>query len=433
MALRQCRGVLWLNLREVPLIPDRRVDGAWAWAVAGATFVLMFLAYGNVYSFGVFFPVLAKAFNADRGDTAFVFSVVGGLYSTMGIISGPAADRFGTRPVCLFAMLAMGAGLIYASYAEALWQVYLGFGLGLAFGMGFSFAPANAGLQRWFTKRRGLASGFASTGVGVSILVLPPLVALLIDWYDWRLAMRTTGVMALGMGTLAALMMGDPGRASAPLPSDNIEAGRLDHRFELRAALTSRGFVMCFLSSVFCCVGFFIPFVHIVPYAIDRGLGEGTGVYLLAVIGAASLIGRLLLTAASDRLGRRNSFAAMYFVMGASFLLWYMDGQSEGDFALLTIFAALYGLGSGGYVAMIAPILAEYFGTEKIGSVLGCFMPSVALGGFFGPWLAGHAFDLWGNYDLPILVSAVCGLVAVVLVMAMPARPYPAEAFNRQV
>jgi MFS family permease len=123
----------------------------------------------------------------------------------------------------------------------------------------------------------------------------------------------------------------------------------------------------------------------------------------------------------------------MYFVMGASFLLWYMDGQIGGDIAVLTIFAALYGLGSGGYVAMIAPLLAEYFGTEKIGSVLGCFMPSVALGGFFGPWLAGHAFDLWGNYDLPILVSAVCGLVAVVLVMAMPARPYSAEAFNRQV
>ncbi|MFP6708741.1 MAG: MFS transporter [Alphaproteobacteria bacterium] len=118
-----------------------------------------------------------------------------------------------------------------------------------------------------------MASGFASTGVGVSILVLPPLVALLIDWYDWRLAMRTSGVMALSMGTLAALMMGDPGRTSALLPSDNIEAGRLDHRFELRAALTSRSFVMCFLSSVFRCVGFFFPLVHIFPYAIDRGLG----------------------------------------------------------------------------------------------------------------------------------------------------------------
>ena len=136
--------------REVPPTPDRRVDGAWAWAVAGATFVLMFLAYGNAYSFGVFFLVLVEAFNADRGDTAFVFSVMGGLYSTMGIISGPVADLFGTRPVCLFAMLAMGAGLIHASYAEALWQVYRGASLVLAFGMEFSFAPAKAGLQRWF-------------------------------------------------------------------------------------------------------------------------------------------------------------------------------------------------------------------------------------------------------------------------------------------
>ena len=38
-----------------------------------------------------------------------VFSVVGGHYSILGIISGPAADRFGTRPVCLFRMLAMAA------------------------------------------------------------------------------------------------------------------------------------------------------------------------------------------------------------------------------------------------------------------------------------------------------------------------------------
>ena len=141
----------------------------------------MFFAYGNTYSFGIFFPALSASFGADRAETALVFSIVGGLYSTLGIISGPAADRLGTRPVCLFGIVALGIGLIYASTATALWQVYLGFGLGLAFGMGFIFAPANAGLQRWFTKKRGLASGFASTGIGVSILVLPPVSAALIE------------------------------------------------------------------------------------------------------------------------------------------------------------------------------------------------------------------------------------------------------------
>lgn len=391
--------------------------------ITGATFVLMFLAYGNAYSFGVFFPALSIAFDADRAETALVFSVVGGLYSTLGIVSGPAADRFGTRPVCLFGILAMGVGLIYASTAEALWQVYLGFGLGLAAGMGFTFVPANAGLQRWFTQQRGLASGLASTGAGISILVLPPMVAVLIEWRDWRTAMQITGSLALVAGSLAALTMADPpGTTGRPAPSA-AGAGR----FDLNGVLTSRGFVMLFLSSMFCCIGFFIPFVHLVPYAIDQGLGKGVGVYLLAVIGTSSLVGRLLLSAASDRLGRRNSIAAMYMAMAVGFLLWYIGG----GIVALTLFAVLYGVGSGGYVAMIAPIIAEYFGTEKIASVLGCFMPNIAIGGFFGPFLAGHAFDLWGSYDVPILVAVGCGLAAGLLALSMPARRYPASAFRR--
>ena len=392
----------------------------------------MFFAYGNTYSFGVFFPALSASFGADRAETALVFSIVGGLYSTLGIISGPAADRLGTRPVCLFGIVALGIGLIYASTATALWQVYLGFGLGLAFGMGFIFAPANAGLQRWFTKRRGLASGVASTGIGVSILVLPPVSAALIEWQNWRVAMQIIGVSALIIGSLAALMMGDPidtkgGSASVVGTTDN----QIDVKtyYDLKAAFLSRGFLMLFFSSMICSIGFFIPFVHLVPYAIDQGFGETNGVYLLMVIGISSLTGRILLTAASDHLGRRNSMIAMYFTMALSFLLWYVAG----NMTELTMFAVFYGLGSGGYVAMIAPLIAEYFGTEKIGSILGCFMPNIALGGFFGPYLTGYAYDLWGSYDIPFIVALVCGLAAAVLALLMPARAYEAVAFQRKI
>ena len=392
----------------------------------------MFFAYGNTYSFGVFFPALSASFGADRAETALVFSIVGGLYSTLGIISGPAADRLGTRPVCLFGIVALGIGLIYASTATALWQVYLGIGLGLAFGMGFIFAPANAGLQRWFTKRRGLASGVASTGIGVSILVLPPVSAALIEWQNWRVAMQIIGVSALIAGSLAALMMGDPtdtkGGSTSVVGATNNQIDVKTY-YDLKAAFLSRGFLMLFFSSMICSIGFFIPFVHLVPYAIDQGFGETNGVYLLMVIGISSLTGRILLTAASDHLGRRNSMIAMYFTMALSFLLWYVAG----NMTVLTMFAVFYGLGSGGYVAMIAPLIAEYFGTEKIGSILGCFMPNIALGGFFGPYLTGYAYDLWGSYDIPFIVALVCGLAAAILALLMPARAYEAVAFQREL
>lgn len=389
--------------------------------VATATFVLLFLAYGNAYTFGVFFSELATEFGADRAESALAFSVLAGLYPMLSVVSGPAADRIGTRPICWFGMLAMGMGLLFASTANALWQVYVGYGLGVAVGIGFTFAPASAGVQRWFTRRRGLASGFSTTGVGISVLVLPSLVAAVIDLRDWRAAMMTLGVLALVLGSLAAFLMKDP--------ADSIRGtsatGRAT-RFDFKRALTSRGFVMFYLSSMFCCLSLFIPFVHLITYSIDQGFAESVGIFLVAVIGVSSLVGRILLPAVSDRLGRRRSMVTIYFGVGISFFFWYIGGST----LVLSLFAIVFGVCYGGYVAMIAPVLAEYFGTERIGSVLGWFMSSVSVGGVLGPWFAGYAFDLWGSYNVPILLAGGFGLVAGICAMGMPPRPYDAGTFS---
>jgi OFA family oxalate/formate antiporter-like MFS transporter len=408
----------------------RTVDSTWSWVVTGAAFVVLFLAYGASLSFGVFFPSLEKAFNADRAATSLVFSIIGGLYSTLGIVSGPAADRFGTRLVCLFGTTLAGIGLIYASSATALWQVYLGFGVGVSFGMGFNFAPASAGLQRWFTKRRGLASGIASTGIGISILTMPAMVAYLIDAYDWRTAMMAVGIATLVIGGAAALLMGDPPGSTGRTIGNSASAAQA---FDVRGALLSRGFVMLYLSSMFCCVGVFIPFVHLVAYSVDQGLSQQTGVFLIASIGVASVIGRLFLTAISDRVSRRNLLAVMYLMQGLGLLLWFQAGAGDSvNVTMLSVFTVLFGIGYGGYVSMIAPMLAAYFGTQRIGSMLGILMSSIAIGAFFGPWLMGQAFDVWGSYYVPIIGSGLLGLAAGLVVMLMPARAYAAKQFTRK-
>ena len=259
---------------------------------------------------------------------------------------------------------------------------------------------------------------------------MPSVVTLLIEWRDWRNAMWATGIMTLVLGSLAAFFMGDPPNTTGRA---NERSNGVAEKFDIKRALTSRAFLALYLSSMLCCAGVFIPFVHLVAYSVDERHAEGTGVFLIAVIGASSLIGRVFLSAAADRVGRRNSLAAMYAGMGIGLLLWYLAGVGSGHgIIVLTLFAVIFGLGYGGYVAMVAPITAEYFGTEKIGSILGCFMSSIAIGGFFGPWLAGHAFDRWGSYDVPILVSAGFGLAAAMIAMKMPAQPYAVAKFLRR-
>ena len=102
----------------------------------------------------------ATGLAANRGDISLVFSIAVSLYFLVGAVSGPLADRFGARSTCLFGVLVGGSGLIFAAAANALWQVYLGFGVGLGLGIGFSFVPSIAAVQRWFAAASRQASPY---------------------------------------------------------------------------------------------------------------------------------------------------------------------------------------------------------------------------------------------------------------------------------
>ena len=157
---------------------ERRIFYGW-WVVAAA-FAITFLGFGSAYTFSAFLEQLQRDFGASRDSVSLVFSLAGFLYFGLGIVSGPLADRFGSRPLVLIGMILLGLGLALASAAQNLIEVYAAYGLGVGLGMGCAYVPAIGAVQRWFVRRRGFASGLAVAGIGVGTLVMPPLASLLI-------------------------------------------------------------------------------------------------------------------------------------------------------------------------------------------------------------------------------------------------------------
>ena len=151
-----------------PALSNARIF--YGWFVVLAAFAVTFFGFGSAYTFSAFVEPLQRDFGASRGSVSLVFSLAGFLYFGLGIVSGPLADRFGSRRLAVAGMILTGLGLAAASAARSLLEVYAAYGLGVGLGVGCAYVPAIGAVQRWFVRRRGFASGLAVSGIGVGTL-----------------------------------------------------------------------------------------------------------------------------------------------------------------------------------------------------------------------------------------------------------------------
>jgi MFS family permease len=122
----------------------------YGWIVVAAAFAVCFVGFGCAYTFSAFVPALQHDFQASRGSVSIVFSLAGFLYFSLGVVSGPLADLFGSRRLAVAGMILIGLGLALASVARSLTEVYIAYGLGVGLGVGASYVPAIGAVQRWF-------------------------------------------------------------------------------------------------------------------------------------------------------------------------------------------------------------------------------------------------------------------------------------------
>mgnify|MGYP001813508542 FL=1 len=396
----------------------------YGWIIVACVFVILLLAFGSAYSFSTFFESLQMEFGTSRSSVSFVFSIAGFLYFSLSPLSGQIADRFGSRRVIIFGVIVISISLLLSSRAKTMWQIYAAYSFGIGIGIGFAYAPSMGVVQRWFVKRRGLASGLAVMGIGLGTLGIPIFSAALIHWSDWRTAYLVMSILVFTCGVSAAILIAEsPERRGLAPDGDVIEADALNtpqetfkpeatsiREISLKDALHTKPFWLLYAGSFSFGLGLFIPFVHLIPFTNDLGLPNATGVMLFSLIGVGSIVGRLLLGSIADKLGRRQSLAAMYVGAAAIFAWW----RVAADVWQLAIFAIIYGACYGGYVAILPAVTADYFSGPKISGIIGMIYTSVAVGNLIGPTAAGFIFDLAQSYTIPIFASMITSFFAAI-------------------
>jgi MFS family permease len=396
-------------------VPAGEQEPAYGWVVVWGSFASLLVIFGIAYSFAAFFESFAREFAARRADVAAVFGLCGLLYFLLGPVAGMLADRFGPRIVCSAGMIVIAGGLLLASFAHSMTMIYVAYSAGIGVGIALVYTPSIGTVQPWFTKRRGLAAGIASAGIGAGTLVLPLVAAAAIVAFDWRDAMRVLALGVLVVGLVATgVLRRVPVPAGAPA---GVRPGKT-----LAEALHDRRFWWFFLFTLLSAPAMFIPFAHVSAAARDLGIGEARAVGLVGLIGVGSLVGRFAIGALADRLGRTWTLALMQASMAVSYGLWYVSAS----YAPLAVYAVWFGLSYGGIVSLMPAICMDMFGARAVASIVGTLYSAAALGNLLGPVAAGAVFDRVGSYAPVIVGCIVFGLLATAAAARLVRRGAPA-------
>ena len=406
----------------------------YGWVVVGACFIISVITWGTVWSFGVFFGYIVEEFGLSHANTSIIFSLQSFITLAGAAVFGFVIDRYGTRRLLLLAAGLVVLGLFGVSQLGSFAGVLVSYGLVVAAGFAIVSVIEKATPSRWFDRRRGFATGIAGAGAGVGIILFPPILEGLIQEVGWRGAYGSLLLAFLASYVVAAVFISDRPTDLDLDPSEEFPDGlpeqaspRTEWRSQVEDVLVVArrpAFGLVFVA-VFCLsTAVFTMMVNIVEFTTNVGLGREIGVLAISVIGAMNVVGKVVGGRASDRIGRPITYTSAGLFMGVGLALLLGVSGPVGVLAA----AVVFGFGWGINIGLLAPTIADLFGTLSINALVGVVFGTIAVSGSLVPYVTGLAFDLFGTYRpafLGAVVISVTGSGLVLIAVRIESRTSP--------
>lgn len=295
--------------------------------------------------------------HASSSNISWVGAIQSYCVLLMGFLSGPIFDRGYLRPLLCVGSFLVVFGFMMLSLCDTFWQVLLAQGFCIGIGSGLLFVPAVAILPTYFNTKLGLAIGLAASGSSMGGIIYPIVFYRLLDQIGFGWSVRVLGFLALATLLIPIFVMKQrvkPPRARALIDTTVFQ----DIPFMLFTLGAMIGFIGLYT------VLFYLSFFGEANGYTDASMSF----YIVPILNAASVFGRTLPNALSDKTGSFNIILPGAAI--CSILIFCMIAVNGlGSIVVLAIF---FGFFSGVFIALPPVCLVALTADKsKIGSRIG--------------------------------------------------------------
>jgi len=377
-------------------------------AVIGGSLVLM-ATLGNIQSFGVFQDFYTRTYFPQEAPStiSWIGSLQISLQFIVGVVSGKLFDNGYFYFLMIFGSLLFSFSIFMLSLVKPhhFYQALLSQGFGMGIASGLLFVPSVGLASHYFRRRRAVAIGImmscGSLGGIIYSILLNNILAREEFGFQW--AVRFVAFTNLFLLLIANVIMKPRylERSAEPVDMKQI---RVDGAYWMTVA-------GLFLGSL----GLLVPYFYLQLFSAIRGVDGRFLVWVIPILNAGAVAGRLMPSFMADRYGPLNIFIPCGLLSGG--LMWALLGVKS--IAGMTIFALIYGFTSGAYISLSTPTLAAFSTNPndiglRIG--IGCFFIGLGLLGgnpIAGALLSAPKYVWWR----PLTFGSVTVVVGTALVL----------------
>ena len=382
--------------------------------------VIIAISFGIRSSFGIFQIPISQDFSWLRSEYSMAIAIQNLAWGFGQPVFGAIADKFGDRRAIFSGALVYAAGLILSSSAvtpaaHQFYSVLIGFGVA---GTGFGVILAVVGRSST-DANRSMSLAIATAAGSVGQIFGPSLAEYLLAVFSWQMVFVYFAVVMVSAMMMLPLMRGS--KAAQKATADR------SMRQILSQAIRDPSYIMIFIGFFSC--GYQLAFItaHFPAFVTEMcgpilstgllySMGITTtsalGAVAISLIGLTNLAGTLLAGWLGNRYSKKYLLAGIYTartIILVAFILTPITPET------VVLFSAMMGSLWLATVPLTSGLIAHIYGIRFMGTLYGLVFFSHQVGAFFGVWLGGRMYDLFGDYTavwwIGIGVGALSALV----------------------
>jgi MFS family permease len=398
----------------------------YGWYIVAASIAINALIGGiTVYGFTALVDPIAESFGWSYTQISLAMSIRGAETGTLSPFVGWLVDRWPARWLVFIGVALVGIGYLILSRVANLPMFYMSFlVIGLGSSLGIMMTPTVT-IARWFRRNLGKASGLLALGVGSGGLIIP-LVVSLVDSYGWSsfLLFFSISVWVIGLPLSMVFrtkpeeygMIPDGRPVKQPTGKRIISHDKPD--VEVKEALRKPAFWFLGAAQMLQMAAISTRTIHVMPYLTSVGIARTTAGLVASAVPLVSLGARLLFGWLADVFPKKYVAASSMALSSVGLLIF--SQIRDNSLTLIIAFIIIFGISLGGVLPLRAPLIQEYFGTKKFGSIFGLTRFFTTIGIVIAPPIAGYIFDTRGEYYPTWIIMSGLTLLGAILMLAMP-------------